>query len=391
MQDFYAKALELFPYTQKLRRDFHVHPELGFQEVRTAGIVARELSQLGMEVTTGVAQTGVVGMLEGKGPGPVVLLRFDMDALPIDEQTGATYASQTSGVMHACGHDGHTAIGLTAARMLNDIRDQFSGSVKFIFQPAEEGLGGAEQMVNEGVLENPHPDVSLALHVWNDKPIGWVGVTPGPAMASAEVFRVRITGSGGHGALPNTTRDPILAAAQVISSLQSIVARNVDPLETAVVSVTQVHGGDAFNVIPSVVQLDGTIRTFNPDVRTMVLHRFEEIVSGVCAALGCQAEISLRGVTPAVVNHPEISARVQEIVQNIFPGETLDTGTRTMGSEDASLFMQDIPGCYFFVGSANSTAGLDAPHHHPKFDFDEGVLPRSASLIARAAVEFLGR
>ncbi len=389
MNDFYTQAQELFDYTQALRRDFHQHPELGFKEFRTAGIVARQLSELGLEVTTGIAETGVVGLIEGKGPGPVVLLRFDMDALPIHETTGAAYASGTPGVMHACGHDGHTAIGLTVARLLHAARDQFNGTVKLVFQPAEEGLGGAARMVEAGVLQNPRPDVSLACHIWNDKPLGWIGVTNGPAMAAAEVFKIKITGYGGHGAAPHTTKDPVVAAAQIITALQSIVARNVDPLQTAVVSVTAIHGGDAFNVIPAAVEMQGTIRTFLPEVQALVMRRFEEIVQGVSSALGCQAEISLRGVTPAVINHLETASRVQQVASRLLPDHNLVTSERTMGSEDAAFFMQDIPGCYFFVGSANPEKNLNAPHHNPKFDFDEGVLPRAAGLMAAAALDFL--
>ena len=236
MVDFIGEARELSPYTRELRRDFHRNPELGFQEVRTAGIVARDLMKLGLEVSTGVGKTGVVATLEGAQPGPVLLVRFDMDALPIQEETGAEYASQTPGVMHACGHDGHTAIGLTVARMLDAHKSELGGTVKFVFQPAEEGLGGAQAMVSDGVLDNPKPDRCLSLHLWNDKPLGWIGVTAGPAMSASDRFTVRIVGRGGHGASPYLTIDPVVAGAQVISALQNIVSRNVNPLESAVVT-----------------------------------------------------------------------------------------------------------------------------------------------------------
>jgi amidohydrolase len=282
--DFLSEAQELFEYSQGLRRDFHRHPELGFQEVRTAGVVARELNNLGLEVSTGVGKTGVVALMEGARPGPVVLLRFDMDALPIAEETGAEYASQNPGVMHACGHDGHTAIGLTVARLLEKRRAELQGSFKFMFQPAEEGLGGAEAMIADGLLENPRPDRALSLHLWNEKPLGWIGVTPGAAMSASERFRVKITGKGGHGAAPHLTADPVLAAAQVISALQGIVARNVAPLKSAVISVTSVRGGDAFNVIPSSVELKGTIRSYDPEVRALLLARLNEVIAGVSAS-----------------------------------------------------------------------------------------------------------
>lgn len=389
MIDFLSEAEELFDYTRDLRRDFHSHPELGFQEVRTAGIVARELTELGLEVGTGVGKTGVVATLEGGRPGPVVLARFDMDALPIQEETGAEYASTTPGVMHACGHDGHTASGLAVARILDAHKSELGGTVKFVFQPAEEGLGGAEAMVADGVLENPRPDLSLSLHLWNENPVGWIGVTPGPAMSASDRFTVKLVGRGGHGAAPHLTIDPIVAGAQVISAIQSIVARNVPPLKSAVVTVTSMTGGEAFNVIPEVVELKGTIRSFDPQVRELVVERFEQTVTGVARALGCQAEVEIWKVTPAVINDPEMASQVQSVVARVLPEATIDANERTMGSEDMAYMMEDIPGCYFFVGSANHERGLDAAHHHPRFDFDEAALPRAVALMAAAVVDFM--
>ncbi len=387
--DLLSEAEQLFEYTRGLRRDFHRHPELGFQEVRTAGIVARELAALGLEVSSGIAETGVIALVEGEQPGPVALLRFDMDALPIQEQNQVEYASEKAGVMHACGHDGHTAIGLTVARLLGAQRAGLHGTAKLVFQPAEEGLGGAKRMVDEGVLENPRPDLSLSLHLWNERPLGWLGISDGPTMAAAEIFKLRLTGRGGHGAVPNLAIDPVAAAAQVISALQSVVARNVSPLDAAVISVTTVQAGGAFNVIPSEAVLQGTIRTFKPEVRKRVLERFEQVVGGVAGAMECQAEIELKGITPAVVNDARIAARVQAAAERLFPESPVATGFSTMGSEDMAFMMQDIPGCYFFLGSANPERGLDYAHHHPRFDFDERVLPRAAALMAAAAMEFL--
>ncbi len=381
------EAQELFEYTRGLRRDFHAHPELGFKEVRTAGIVARELRSLGLEVTTGVAETGVVALLEGAQPGPVVMARFDMDALPILEETGAEYASQTPGIMHACGHDGHTAVGLTVARLLHQHRADLKGTVKLVFQPAEEGLGGAPRMITDGVLENPRPAYALGLHVWNDKPVGWIGVTAGPCMAAGEIFHVRLTGKGGHGASPHLAVDPVVAAAQVVTALQSIVARNVDPLKTGVVTVAAMQAGEAFNVIPSYVDMKGTIRTFDVAVRQLILARFEQVVSGVAQAMGCTAQIDVQPLTPAVVNDPAVAARVQETVRRLLPESDLDTNDRTMGSEDMAYFLQQVPGCFFFIGSANPEKNLNAAHHHPRFDFDEQVLPRAAALMTAALLE----
>lgn len=389
MINFIPEAEELFAYTQDFRRDFHRNPELGFQEIRTAGIVARELTDLGLEVTTGVGKTGVVATLEGASEGSVMLVRFDMDALPIHEETGAEYASQIPGVMHACGHDGHTAIGLAVARILESHKQELSGTVKFVFQPAEEGLGGAQAMIADGVLENPKPDLCLSLHLWNDKPVGWIGITPGPAMSASDRFQLTIKGKGGHGAAPYLTRDPVVAGAQVISALQNIVARNVNPLESAVVSVTSMTGGEAFNVIPEIVTLKGTIRSFSPEIRKIVLQRFEEISTGVAEALGCQAQVEVWPVTPAVVNDLKVSNTIQSIARFLYPEDVIDNQERTMGSEDMAYMMEDIPGCYFFIGSANHEKGLDAGHHHPGFDFDESALPRAAALMSSAVVDFL--
>lgn len=395
MPDFLQQARELFPYTQSLRRDFHMHPELGFREIRTGGIVARELEALGIEVTKGVGKTGVVGLLEGAKPGPTLLLRFDMDALPILEATGAEYASQEEGVMHACGHDGHTAIGLTVAKILHGYRDQLKGTVKFCFQPSEEGangeeIGGAEMMIRDGVLEGPTVDLALALHIWNEQPLGWLGIAGGPTMAGADLFSVKVTGRGGHGAIPQAAADPIVASAHIVTALQTIVSRNVAPLDMAVVSVTTLHSGTAFNVIPPAATLEGTIRTFDNGVRQKVLERFEQIVRGTAAALGCQAEVMIKRVTPPLVNDLTISERVQQAARRVLPASKLRTaGYLTMGAEDAAFLLEKVNGCFFFVGSANKERALDYGHHHPKFDFDEEALIHGSALMVAAAMDLL--
>lgn len=389
MINIQQEAEELFTYTQKLRRDFHRNPEIGFQEFRTAGIVAYELEHLRLDVTKGIAKTGVMALLKGGNPGPILLLRFDMDALPVQEENAVDYASSKNGVMHACGHDAHTAIGLSVAKLLHKYRSELHGSVKFMFQPAEEGLGGAEAMIKDGILEEPKPDIALAMHVWNDKPIGWIGLAPGPVMAASESFLVCIRGKGGHGAMPSATIDPIMAAAQIITGLQSIVSRNVSPLNTAVVSVTAIHAGDAFNVIPSSVEIKGTIRTFDVDVRQKVLERFREIVEQTAAAMECQVEINIRSITPALVNDSVITKQVFETASELLPDFKLDTTTQTMGSEDMAFVLREIPGCFIFVGSANEESGLAYPHHHPRFDIDERVLPIAVSLMTAAAMRIL--
>jgi amidohydrolase len=391
MKQFLDEAQALFEYTRDMRRDFHKHPEIGLKEIRTANLVAKELSSLGMEVKTGVGQTGVVGLLEGKAPGPVVLLRFDMDALPIHEETGAEYASQNAGLMHACGHDGHVAAGLTIARILSAHRNEFSGTVKLVFQPGEEGWGGAQKMIDDGVLQNPTPDVALGIHVWNEKPVGWIGIVPGPVMAAADTFTVRILGRGGHGAVPDLVADPVIAASQVVNSLQSIVSRNVSPLKTAVVTVASIHGGDAFNVIPSEVILKGTLRSFEPQVRNLIVMRFHEIVDNVSQAYSCRSSIEITSITPAVHNDPEITKRVQMIARELIPQDTLDTESMTMGAEDMAYILNQIRGCYIFVGSANLEKGLAAPHHSSKFDFDESILPIATGLMVASTIELLGK
>jgi amidohydrolase len=291
--------------------------------------------------------------------------------------------------MHACGHDGHTAIGLTVAKILAKHHKDIAGTVKLVFQPAEEGLGGAKLMVKEGVLANPKPEISLSLHLWNEQPVGWVCATQGPAMAASETFYLRITGKGGHGAHPHGSIDPVLAGSQIVTALQSIVSRNVDPLKAAVVSVTTFNAGETFNVIPQEAVLSGTIRSFDPEVREIVLQRFREIVSNVAQANMCQVDIEIESITPAVVNNPTITRKFQQMVKGEYPDLTLVTNYQTMGSEDMAYMMDDIPGCYFFVGSNNSEQGLDAKHHHPKFDFDERALVISSVLMSNAIMSML--
>ena len=395
MNPFLKQAQELFPYTQAMRRDFHMHPELGYNEIRTGGIVAKELESLGLEVTKGVGKTGVVGFLEGSKPGPTILLRFDMDALPITEDTGAEYSSQNPGVMHACGHDGHTAIGLTVAKILNERKHELKGNIKFCFQPSEEGtngedVGGALMMMRDGVLEGPRVEKTLSLHLWNDKPLGWIHVAEGPVMAGADLFIIKLTGKGGHGAGPDTTIDPVVCAAQIVNALQTIVSRNIEPLKPAVVSVTSIHAGTAFNIIPQTAELNGTIRTFEPEIREKVHRRFEEIIRGTAQAMGCQAEIVIKQVTAPVINNVDVASSVMQSAQVLFPQtEIANNSYLTMGAEDMGYMQEKADGCYFFVGSANAERNLNYNHHHPKFDFDEQALISGVALMASAASDIL--
>lgn len=389
MRDFRSQAEMLRDELSARRRDFHQHPELAFEEVRTAGIVAQTLTDLGLEVQTGVGKTGVVALLEGQHEGPTILVRCDMDALPIEEQNTADYRSQDLPKMHACGHDGHTSIGLTVAKMLNEQRTQIRGRVKFIFQPAEEIGRGAEAMITDGALLDPVPDVSLGLHLWNYLPLGQVGITPGPTMAGSNTFRVRLTGRGGHAAFPHTTVDPVIAAAQITTAVQSIVSRNVNPLDTAVLSVTQIIAGDAHNVIPHQALMVGTMRFFNPDVKPLMEGRFQTIVMGIAEAMQCQAEIVIEELTPPVVNDMAVARRIKDGFARIAPELHYVDNEVTMGAEDMACFLEKTPGLFFFVGAANSDKDLHYPHHHPRFDFDEEALVIGASLLASAVSDYV--
>ena len=386
---FLDDAIQIKEEIIALRRDFHRHPELGFEEKRTSKIVADTLESLGISVVRGVARTGVVGILEGVKKSPVLLLRFDMDALQIVEDTGVDYASQKTGVMHACGHDSHVAIGLSVAKLLSEKRNLLQGTVKFVFQPAEEGGGGAERMVEAGVLEDPKPDYSMGVHVWNDMPVGWYGLTDGPAMAGAEIFTVRIKGKGAHGASPHQGIDPVVAVSHIITALQTITSRNVPPLESAVVSVCQVHTGTAFNIIPQEAEFSGTIRTFKPEIFSTVKTRFERIVNDVAQAFDCETEIDIQRITYPVINDQDLVNLMTDVVKHIDRGGTVDHKLQTMGSEDFSFMMHDIPGCFLMVGSSNPEKGLDYGHHHPKFNIDESCLPYAVAILARGAVEIL--
>ncbi len=378
---YFRLAKEQFDYSVGFRRDFHQHPELGFQELRSAKILANELNQLGFEIKTQVGRTGVLGILKSKSKGPTILLRFDMDALPIQEENSTVYSSKNDGIMHACGHDGHMAIGLTLAKILSSNRDKVKGTVKFIFQPAEEGLGGALATIEDGVLEDPNPDYCLGLHIWNEKPLGWIGTNTGPLMAGADTFEIIVNGKGGHGGVPNQAIDPIVTAAHIITAIQTIVSRNIPPLESAVISFGSIKGGSTFNVIPDSVSLSGTIRTFDPHIRSDLVQKLEKIANSVGEGLGCEIEFYLHEVTPAVINNAKIAAKLQQVVENLNPSFSIDMDCKTMGSEDFSLFLNKVPGCFFFVGSTNANKNLVFGHHHPKFDFDEGVLPIAVASV----------
>ncbi|MBW3637197.1 MAG: amidohydrolase [Armatimonadetes bacterium] len=390
-QNFVAPSLDL-PWESDiiaLRRDFHAHPELGFEEVRTAGIVAQRLRDLGLEVRENVGRTGVVGLLKGAKNGPCVLVRADMDALPIHEQNDWEWKSKNGGKMHACGHDAHTAIGLCVARILTEERDHLAGSVKFMFQPAEEGMGGAGGMMRDGVLENPRPDFALALHVWTPLPAGQIGVSSGPVMAYADGFQARIFGKGGHGAMPEQTTDAVLIAAHVVTALQSIVARNLKPLDAGVVTVGKLEAGTAFNIIPGAAYLEGTMRAFSPDVRDLLTTRCREIIETLPRAFGGRGEFQFIEGFPATVNDEDVVQRLIPALESVAGAQNVQSFEPTLGAEDFSLILQEIPGCYFFVGARNPAIDAIYPHHHPKFNIDESALPLGTRALVAAVRELL--
>lgn len=379
--DFLASARALEPWLIDRRRDFHQHPELGYHEYRTAGIIANELNSLGLEVNTGIVKTGVIGLLKGDNPGPTIMVRFDMDALPVQEANTVEYASLTPGVMHACGHDGHSSVGLAVAKMLTVYREKVHGTIKFVFQPAEE-LGGAKLMVEEGVLQNPQPDIVLGFHLWNLLPLGKVSVSSGPVMAASDQFLIKVIGKGGHGGIPDQVRDPIVAVAHIITALQSIVARNLSPLDSGVVSVTAVNTPESYNVIPQSAEFRGTIRTFKPDVRELIWSRINDITVGASEMLGCSPDIDLQSIAPVVMNNLEVADQVFKCAREVFGEQNLTSEVVTLVAEDFAFYLQSIPGCYYFVGSANAERDLAYGHHHPRFNFDEAALVPSAALMA---------
>lgn len=383
-----AAELDLLVRT---RRDLHRHPELGFEERRTARIVADRLEAAGYEVRTGIAETGVVGTLRGgAGPGPTLLLRADMDALPIREENAHDFTSCYDGVMHACGHDAHVAIGLAVAERLARTRETWGGTVRYVFQPAEEGGGGALRMIGEGVLDGV--DAALGLHVWMGLPSGVVGVIPGPLMASAGEFEVTVLGKGGHGAIPHQTVDAVYVGAQVVTALQSVVSRNVSPLSAAVVTVGSFHAGSAPNVIAESATLTGTLRAFDPALVEALPALVERVAAGVCAAHGASYRFAYRPDTAPTVNDAELAELVRRAAEETVGADRVrtDADVRTMAAEDFGEMLARVPGCYFFVGARNDAKDVVHPHHSPRFDLCEDCLPVSVSVLEAAARRVLG-
>ncbi len=376
------------------RRDFHRHPETGFKEFRTSRVIAQLLDEWGFELRRDVAETGLVAVSRGRGSAdelPCIAFRCDMDALPLDELSTHDYKSEEPGIMHACGHDGHMAIMLGFAKWLASHRGKIPGHVKLIFQPAEEGLGGAQRMIAEGALDNPPVDNIVGMHLWNNLEVGKAGVRPGPLMASVDMFSILIKGKGGHGAMPQQTADAVIMAGQVITALQTVVSRKTDPRHPVVVTIGQVHAGTAPNIIAESAMLEGTARTFDPETRKILPQLIQHTADSVARAFGGRAELKWLSSYPATISDEKVAAMVAGAAGEVLGFENIVDDETTMASEDMSYFLQKVPGCYFFLGSANSEKGLDEPHHSPRFDFDERALLLGVELFARCTEDFFAK
>ena len=375
------------------RRAFHRHPELGYNEQITSRTVAERLTQYGYEVRAGVGGTGVVGLLAGRDDSSArtLLYRADMDALPVQEENAVDYRSQNDGVMHACGHDAHIAIGLAVARQMMAERDSLAGNIKFAFQPAEEGGNGAVAMIDDGVLDDPRVTAAVGLHVWNNMPVGTAGIYAGPMMAAVDEFELVINGRGGHGAMPHQTVDAIVTASQIVTALQTVVSRNVAPLDSAVVTVGKFIAGTAFNVISDTATLRGTVRTFNKETHAKIPEMVERVIRGISEAMGATYDLSYKRHTPPLVNNQEVCDLVSECASEVLGADNVfrDESVRTMGGEDISYFLERVPGCYFFLGTRNEARGFVHPHHSARFDIDESALALGVEIMTRVARLYL--
>jgi len=386
------EAQTLFPRLQAWRRQIHQHPELGFRERRTAGLVAKVLREAGWQVTTGVAQTGVVGLLDGPGKSSrVIAIRADMDALPIQEENRTAYASQVPGVMHACGHDGNTTVALGAALLLARRRETLNGTVKLIFQPCEETPpSGAKAMIESGVLKKPAPGAVIAGHIDPKLPVGSLAVRSGAVMAAADAFTLTILGKGGHGAFPHRCVDAVAVAGHVIAGLQTLVSREMDPLDPAVLSIGQIEGGSAFNVIAGKVRMRGTLRSLDPRLRRSLPLKVQRIARGICRAMRAECVFEYEPGHPVLINDPEVTDLVRGAAGQILgKSKVRELARPAMTGEDFTYFASAVPSCFFHVGAGNAAKGFVHAWHHPRFDFDEQALVAGAAVMARTAVHYL--
>jgi amidohydrolase len=383
---------ELVPGMVAMRRDLHEHPELAFEEVRTSSIVAQRLQAMGLEVQTGIAKTGVVGLLRGgasKTGAKTIAIRADMDALPVHELNEIEYRSTIDGKMHACGHDGHTSILLAVADILHKRRSELTGNVKFVFQPAEERIGGAEPMIKEGAMQGVNGIIGL--HLISDYPLGRVGVRAGSVFASADRFILTVKGKGGHAAMPETTVDPIVISAYIVTALQTLISRETSPFSPAVITIGIIQAGTAFNIIPESAEMHGTMRAFSATHRSTLVRRISEIANGIATAMGGSCEINVIDGCPPCVNDSKVTEIVHNAAVASVGEKEVDDSEEVMttGSDDMACFLQAVPGCYFIVGAKNEEKGANYPHHHPRFNIDEDALPIGVEVLSRAAMDFL--
>lgn len=385
VEQLFSRLETIYPELVSFRRDLHMYPELSFEEVDTPVKIAKYHEALGLEVRREVGGRGVVARLKGGKSGKTVALRADFDALPIQDEKEVEYKSRVPGVMHACGHDIHTAGLLGVAKVLSEVREELAGDVVFIHQFAEElAPGGAKPMIEDGCLENV--DVIYGAHVWAQEPYGTIGVHAGETMAAADAFEIVIQGQGGHGASPHTTVDSLVVASQLVLNLQQIVSRRVDPLKPAVVTVGSLHSGNAFNVIPDQAHLKGTVRTFHEEVRDLIEEEIGRIVHHTCEQAGAQAKYQYMRGYPAVINHERETKVVEEVATRLFGSEHVKDREPIMGGEDFAYYLQHVPGTFFFVGGGNPDIQAVYPHHHPKFDVDERSMLMAGKVFISAVL-----
>lgn len=389
MNTFLERATELSPQIIAIRRQLHSNPELAFKEYQTTKLISQRLSEAGIEIVPWGGDTGVVGLLKGGKPGPVVALRADIDALPITEENDCIYRSQNHEVMHACGHDVHTACLLGAATLLAECRDSLAGTVKFIFQPADEIDAGAKAMLEKRVLDNPSVAAIFSFHNSPNIPSGQIGLKIGPLMAAVDTVSLTVEGVSGHGAIPHHSCDPIMAAAAIMQGLQTIISRQVDPLEAAVISFGTIHGGNANNAIPEKVEMTGTVRTFSPSLRAEMPDRMRGVIDGVAAAMRTKAKLVYRNDLPAVINPPGLAEWCRGPLQKVFGGSGIVTPTPSMGGVDFACFQEKLPGVFLWLGVGNAAKGIVHQWHSPRFDADEDSFRYGAAALAQLAFDYM--
>jgi amidohydrolase len=388
LENLFSKLEELYPELVEIRRNMHMYPELSFQEVETPKKIAAFLENLGLEVRTQVGGRGVVGVLKGGKPGRTIALRADFDALPIQDEKNVDYKSRVPGVMHACGHDIHTASLLGTAKVLSGIKEQIEGTIVFIHQFAEEQIpGGAISMIKDGCLDGV--DAIYGVHVWSSLPFGTIGFIEGDAMASGDSFEITVQGKGGHGAKPHLTVDALSIGAQLVNNLQQIVSREVDPLKPAVLTVGTFNAGQAFNVVADKATLTGTVRTFDEDVRDHIEAAIRRIVKNTCEATRASVEVKYERGYPAVYNYPEHVQRAKSLAVDIIGEDNILSPLPSMGMEDFAYYLKEVPGAFLFVGGGNDAIGANYPHHHPKFNADERAILNTGKLFLSIVLDFL--